>query len=509
MMDSWIKYGLPPLLILGSLALPISLSAGDIKSKRERFDHRFEDSQSPTQLKRGAFSADMRQRNKDFSSLIKKKWQEFEVKAGTQNLYRHKSKPRRIKPLPRPQDPSAKKLPRPQWPQARQRRAAPTLPAFPPQRDVMILKTDLWGSAATFQVPLLLIKAMPKNDQIQEEDVRNYWNKTSEAAMTFITQARAVQRKLVLNDWGYVLLLHKTARALFPDRAAARMLWIWQMVKLSQMNARLALGKTQAVVLFASEQTIFETPRLLINRTPYYIVALRGEKTFAVGQKLKTYPEDNRQTLERPINLKMRQAPLIWQADAKKNRQLRFSFGGRAFQLDVPVNRAMLDYMAEFPLSDFSVFVDAPLSRQAAQALKAQLAPITASLAKDDPASAVNFLLRFVQTSFRYQNDVDRIGREDYFFGEETLNAPLSDCEDRVALFGWLTTNILKRKTVAVFWHGHLAAAVQLDNVRARGVQYQGRHYVYADPTFINANIGRAVPAFETKKPDRVIPIGR
>ncbi len=508
------KYGLSTLIIGALLAIPISSQAqnehvvSEGKSNHNDFNRRLEDRKSRLGSRQQDFARKIRRKNKGFSNLIAKKWQEFELKAGARNPYRRRPKPRNIQPLPPPQDPSAKNLPTPQLPQNLRHAQPPRLPSFPSQRDLVAIKIDLWGSSASFQVPRALVKAMPQNEQITEEDVRNYWNIASASAIFVISQTREVRAQLALNDWGYMLLLHKIARILFPDRSSARMMWVWQMTRMSEIDARLALSDDRAFVLLASRQTIFEVPRLPLGRTHYYIVRLPDEKALLAGQRVKTYPVDNHRTSLRAADLKMRQAPLIWQAQ-NKTRKLSFSFGGRRFQLEVPVNQAMLNYMADFPLSDFSVFVDAPLSPQIAEALKAQLAPIIQELAQEDQTNAVNFLLRLVQTSFRYQNDIDRIGKEDYFFGEETLNAAVSDCEDRVALFAWLTTNLLGIKTVAVFWPGHLAAAVRLDGAKGRGITYRGQRYVYADPTFINANIGRAVPAFETKKPARVIPIGR
>ena len=518
------KYGLSPLVISGAvlitgvwLTLPLDVHAEDrvkgdillseVKSKRDDFNRQLKDRKSRLKARQQDFSKNIRRKNKDISELIAKKWQEFELKAGKKNPYRRQPKPRTIKPLPPPKDPSADRLPTPQLPEKLKRARPLALPTLPSQPDAINIKIDAWGSAASFQIPRALVAAMPQNDQITENDVSKYWDATSDEAIMLLSQLRAVRARLALNDWGYVLLLHKIARAVFPARANARALWVWQMTKMAQMDARLALAENQTLVLLASRQVIFEAPRLTINRTHYYMAPLPGEAAFLAGQRLKTYPGDNRKTSARAVDLQMRRAPLIWKASGEPH-ELSFSFGGRKFRLEVPVNQAMLDYMADFPLADFSVFVDAPLSPQTAQALKAQLAPIIAELARADKASAVNFLLRFVQTAFRYQNDIDRIGKEDYFFGEETLNAKLSDCEDRVALFGWLATNLLGLETVAVFWPGHLAAAVRLDGAQGRGITYRGRHYIYADPTFINANIGRAVPPFEAKKPARVIPIG-
>ena len=115
---------------------------------------------------------------------------------------------------------------------------------------------------------------------------------------------------------------------------------------------------------------------------------------------------------------------------------------------------------------------------------------------------AVNFLLRFVQTSLKYETDEQQFGEENYLFPEETLFYPYSDCEDRAVLFAWLVRSLLKLDVVGLDYPGHVAAAVNFsEKVTGASINYQGKRYVVTDPTYINAGAGMVMPGYQQYEP--------
>ena len=120
-----------------------------------------------------------------------------------------------------------------------------------------------------------------------------------------------------------------------------------------------------------------------------------------------------------------------------------------------------------------------------------------------DEQKAINFLLRFVQTSLRYKTDEVQFGKENYLFPEETLYYPYSDCEDRSILFAWLVHSLLGMDVVGLDYPGHVATAVLFEgHVDGDSVTHNGKRYVIADPTYVNALIGMAMPNFKNEKPE-------
>jgi hypothetical protein len=131
--------------------------------------------------------------------------------------------------------------------------------------------------------------------------------------------------------------------------------------------------------------------------------------------------------------------------------------------------------------------------------MKTQLAKIIEGKSEIE---AANILLRFVQTAFKYKTDIDQFGYEKYFIPEETIYYPYSDCEDRAILYSYLVKNMLNLDTVLLDYPGHVATAINLKgSVGGDFVDFEGKRYYVADPTYINANIGMTMPNVAKYKP--------
>ena len=114
-------------------------------------------------------------------------------------------------------------------------------------------------------------------------------------------------------------------------------------------------------------------------------------------------------------------------------------------------------------------------------------------------------MLNFVQTAFDYKTDEQQFGYEKYFYPEEVIAYPYSDCEDRSALFAWLVTEYTDAEVVGLQYEGHLATAVCFGNdVNISGDRflYAGKRYYVCDPTYINASIGMTMPQFKNVTPE-------
>lgn len=115
-----------------------------------------------------------------------------------------------------------------------------------------------------------------------------------------------------------------------------------------------------------------------------------------------------------------------------------------------------------------------------------------------DKVTAANILLHFVQTAFKYATDAEQFGSERPLFADETLFYPYSDCEDRAILFSVLAHELLGTDVVLLHYPGHLASAVCFDNdTPGDYLKIDGKRYVVCDPTFINTDVGQAMPQFK------------
>jgi len=143
----------------------------------------------------------------------------------------------------------------------------------------------------------------------------------------------------------------------------------------------------------------------------------------------------------------------------EKVKNLTFRFDKKDYHIEVPYNYNTVRFLKEYPQMDLVQYFEASVESDTANALLKPLAQIIDGMTQTE---AVNLLLRFVPTSFRYQTDQNQFGAENYMFVEETIIYPASDCEDRAILFAWLVRELLGLKVVALDFPGHVATAGRL-----------------------------------------------
>ena len=148
------------------------------------------------------------------------------------------------------------------------------------------------------------------------------------------------------------------------------------------------------------------------------------------------------------------------------------------------------DYMTRW-----AIYANTPLSPDVANDLYPKFREILAGKGK---MQAVAMLLDFVQTAFVYEYDDKIWGCDRPFFAEETLYYPYCDCEDRSVLFSRLVRDLLGLRVILVYYPGHLATAVCLEeDVSGDSFMVGGERYTICDPTYIGAPVGRTMPGMD------------
>lgn len=183
----------------------------------------------------------------------------------------------------------------------------------------------------------------------------------------------------------------------------------------------------------------------------------------------------------------------------EKARYLKFSYNGKTHKINVGYDSETIQYLKTYPQMDIGMYFNSEVNQATANPLLKQLKPLVEGKSEED---AVNLLLRFVQTSFKYKTDEQQFGIENYLFPEETLHYPYSDCEDRSVFFAWLVHNLLDLKVIGLDFPGHIAAAVNFnEKVKGDAISFNGKLYIITDPTYINATAGMTMPDYKNKKP--------
>lgn len=487
--------------------------------------------QQGAQKLRAEFQAYKEKQDGEFADFLKSQWREFETFQGKVRI--KEPKPRQVPvapvvpaqpvakpPLPKPVAPApvpdihAKPVPvapPPAPPVAVPPVAvAPIIPAVvpppPPQPKPVPVAADML-EVAFFGNPVSFVfdpqwKSYRLSGGARPEAMSAFWLMMSgskyEPTIRAIDEARS---RLKLDDWGHVTLWRSVVQALQPERKAEQNLLLWYFLVKSGYDVRLGYAGQDVHLFVAVRQQVYSTKFTAVGKQTYYAVlaADRGDSI----RSFYTY-EANYPGKLRPLDI--RSAATGFTRTVSAQRALAFDYRGKPIRLNVPYDRRLVEYEASFPQTEFPLYFDTDGSALVRSGLLAELKKHTAAMNEEE---AVNFLLAFVQKAFAYKTDDDQFGYEKYFFVEESLHYPYNDCEDRSVLFSWLVHELLGLKTVGLLYPGHMTTAVALKQVRSEfsTVEYQGSRYVIADPTYIGASVGMAMPSYARLKPNRVVEI--
>lgn len=323
---------------------------------------------------------------------------------------------------------------------------------------------------------------------VSEQAVADYW--TALSAMPVSSWLADVQRlsdELQLDDWGVCQLMETLFKTYIPGGTENESV-VFKVFMLNQLGYKAKIGRSQSdlLLLLATETNLANTSFFNITErngmVRYYVINPHHRALSKVQTCASEYGNNGRL-----MNLAVNRLPNL--SNDMETQQLTFE--NRTYQIDY--NRNRVKYYESYPCVDFSIYASAPIDRATFGSLKEQLMPQIAGKSQEE---AVNFLLHWVQSSFRYKTDDDQYGYEKWNFAEETIVSAYCDCDDRAVLFAQLVRNLLGMKVVLVYYTGvHLATAVHFDNPRTTGsnVEVDGEKYLICDPTYIGADIGMAM----------------
>ena len=351
-----------------------------------------------------------------------------------------------------------------------------------------------YGRNMIFDIPQNL---RVKSNGIKERHVAKHYATMRQNDTEHIVQQQldnAVDQ-MGMNDWGYFVLLRSITERLF-DNANDRVLFSFYMLHSHGFKARVGRGsKSQNLLLLLAldnSKEVYSQTFFRINGYKYYIVYGNGQK----GESIYSYDEKADQAGLKEIKLDFTKPLDIAACD--KTRRLHLAKVD--LDIELPYSTAHLRYYDDIPTTVFPIYFKTPIAKEAETAL----AEIFATLGKQyNKVQMVDIMLNFVQTAFAYKIDEQQFGREKYFFPEEVIGLPYSDCEDRSALFAWLVSRFTGYDVIGVLYNDHLATAVCFgDDAQPTGesINIGGKRYVVCDPTYSNAPIGTVMPKYANTK---------
>lgn len=330
---------------------------------------------------------------------------------------------------------------------------------------------------------------------INEKAMSRIWSEMSQADYEgLLKQINAQREPLKLNDWGYALLTNFIAQKVHPNSKNNQSIFTWYLMTKAGYQARIAYDNNYVYLLMPSQQQLFGAPYFTFDKIRYYALSFDGikQKPGKIFTYNGHYPGADKRldmSLSRAFNTGRQQ----------QDRFLHFTYKGKTHRINVGYDKETIQYLKTYPQMDITLYFNSELNQATANPLLKQLKPLVEGKSEEE---AVNLILRFVQTAFKYKTDEQQFGIENYLFPEETLHYPYSDCEDRSVFFAWIVHHLLGLQVVGLDFPGHIAAAVHFnDNVGGDAIKFNGKRYVITDPTYINADAGMTMPAYKNKKP--------
>lgn len=324
----------------------------------------------------------------------------------------------------------------------------------------------------------------------KESDVADAWKILSGAKYAgIVATCLKIRDSYQLPDWGYLHFLEAMANAFLPGMSNEARLLEMFILSQSGYQVRIARFNEQLCLLVPSSGEIYEYSYMTFNGRRFYVIGdMSGRASFHVYER--DFPR------EQPFVWQMKELPRL--SAECVTRTLKAQRHPEV-QATVSVSKGLVNFMKDYPrCNDWDAYALASLSEQAKEGLYPVL---RRNIAGKDKVEAVEILLNFVQTAFKYQTDEQQFGKERPLFGDETLYYPYCDCEDRSILFSTLVRELVGLDVVLLNYPQHLATAVQFDeDVQGDYMMINGKRYVVCDPTYIGSHVGEAMPNYKNTK---------
>jgi hypothetical protein len=462
------------------------------KQRSEEFQQYKENETKKMQELRDKFDEYVKAREQEYGDYLKKEWESFQAFKGIPVPQPPKPevipvyKPPERKPEEVTRIPVIKK----DIPVSKEKPTARLNPLLTKIEPENFVKSDLnftfYGARILLDYDKALVIPAPR--PISEDGIGLYWTnacKTNFSAL--INQLLQYKNMLGLNDWGYYLLVKQTAQKItLPDPNAQHLL-TWFLLTRSGYRAKISYADDKTSIIIPTDQILYGMNYLTINQVNYYFLDPIGSNV--IHSYARDYPDATRLfnfNIEKALNL----------GNTSEEKVFSFTYVDKTFQVKVDLNQDVIAFYKDYPLVNMNVYFDAAVERMAVESLGESLLPLLKPMSE---AEKVNFLLKFVQTAFPYKVDQEQFGKEKYFFAEELFYYPYSDCEDRSVLFAFLVEELLNMKVIGLGYDGHVATAVHFsDQAGVEGSYFIFRNdkFIVADPTFINAPAGMAMPQY-------------
>ena len=466
---SFKQFGLFSLLLIAAFS---SLNAGD-----------FEDFK---RVQNAAFTEYKDKKDSAFESYLKSQWNEYQSYISAP-LYK-KKKPKVI--LPRSSSSPALIGPNIHLKLDKQAKPQEQMQTSKVKRKKG-LGVDYFGVALYFSIDETLKKARfyPQNRDGILNSFSIFASSDNDALLYEIKKSC---NRYDLNDWGLYILVQKIAMQIFDDDDEEK-LFSWFLLNKLGYDTKIGIKDEHVVLLSRTKQLVYAAPSYKIDAKKYYVLS----NDFSNGEIYtyeKAYPRATK-----ALDFSLKKLPKLPMAEQRKTKI--FMMSGKKYKISYRYNQNIIDFMNTYPQVSYEVYFNAPLEEETYDDIVASIKPY---LDGKKMNYGINFILRFVQTAFKYERDDEQFGKEKVMFAQETLYYKKSDCEDRASLYATLIRKLFHLSVVGVKYSNHMTTALYIP-IKGDSVKVNAKRYVIADPTYINANVGQSIPKYKSITPESFI----
>jgi hypothetical protein len=305
----------------------------------------------------------------------------------------------------------------------------------------------------------------------------------------------AAKGHYALNDFLFFKLARTSVASIYQGRQpVAQEITLYKLLIDAGFDARLTFRGERVFVNVYTKEELFEVPIIEADGRPYAnISCLDGD---CKGRQRLYIFNDHPNPRGKSFSFQLRTWPQL--AQQPTNKALAFNFHGVEQKIDVTFDKTMVDIMADYPFIHEYCYLDTPLSPTLAGSLLPQLMTFMNGM---DTQQQLELLTSFTRSAFAYKEDNEYFGRSKPMVPEELFGYSYSDCEDRSALFFALVRDLLALPMAVIAYDDHLTVAVASDNLDGDSFTYEGRRYVFCDPTGprSSSRIGQIPPGYEDK----------
>jgi hypothetical protein len=309
-----------------------------------------------------------------------------------------------------------------------------------------------------------------------------YQNLNAKDYDAVINALQAYKEKFKPNDWLFYQLIRKAAQQISPKTEDYHRytLYKWYFLSRTGYDALLTISGDYILFYIHCEENTYNIPNRVVNGKQYVCLNYHDYGNNIDFQKNKFSVVEIRVSEARnSFSYKITHLPEFRSTDYKV-KELRFNYNDNEYHYNVKLNNQIQTLFINYPVVDYSLYLNIPLSRETYYSLIPLLKKSVKGLSVKN---GVDYLMRFTRYAFLFEPDTQVFGSEKRLSPEQTLLYDQSDCEDRVALFYCLVKEIYNLPMIVLSYPKHVTIAVQFNKPVGQPIIYNGNKYTVCEPT--------------------------